>query len=250
MKADLLPPSPFGALADVGRQALVAALLERERRQSGRKLLTYYPDEGPLRRALYRKHLEFFRAGAEHRERLMLAANLVGKTEGVGGYEVALHLTGLYPKWWEGRRYARPVAIWAAGDTGKTVRDILQRKLLGPRARPGTGLVPAEHIGRTTAKSGIPDSVDTAAVRHVTGGWSALAFKSYDQGYEAFQGTEQDMIWLDEEPPLAIYTECLMRTMTTDGMVMATFTPLQGLSDVVLAFLPDATPKETRAVAE
>ena len=218
-------------------------LEEGERRTSRRRLFANYPEQGPLRRQLYPRHIEFFAAGAQHRERLMLAANRVGKTEGVGGYEVTLHLTGLYPAWWQGRRYTRPVSAWASGDTGKTVRDILQRKLLGPRANPGTGLVPAERIGRMRAKQGVSDAVDTAAVRHSSGGWSTLAFKSYDQGYEAFQGTEQDMIWLDEEPPLAIYTECLMRTMTTDGILLATFTPLQGLSDVVLAFLPSPDSK-------
>ena len=39
---------------------------------------------------------------------------------------------------------------------------------------------------------------------------------------------------LDEEPGLDIYTECLLRTMTNNGMVMLTFTPLLGMSDVVL----------------
>lgn len=62
--------------------------------------------------------------------------------------------------------------------------------------------------------------------------------KSYDQRREAFQGTEQDWIWLDEEPPMAIYTECLLRTMTNNGLVALTFTPLQGMSEVVLTFLP------------
>lgn len=61
---------------------------------------------------------------------------------------------------------------------------------------------------------------------------------SYDQGRESFQGTSLEAVWLDEEPPMAIYAECLLRTMTTDGMVLCTFTPLLGLSDVVLAFCP------------
>jgi phage terminase large subunit-like protein len=49
---------------------------------------------------------------------------------------------------------------------------------------------------------------------------------------------EQDIVWLDEEPPLSIYIECLTRCMTSNGIVMATFTPLLGLSDVVLTFMP------------
>ena len=35
-----------------------------------------------------------------------------------------------------------------------------------------------------------------------------------------------------------VYGECLVRTMTTDGIVMLTFTPLAGMSDVVISFLP------------
>lgn len=226
------------SLSSSEKQELLALLEEKERRDSRRRLFTYYPDEGPLRRELYKKHLEFFRAGNEHRERLMLAANRVGKTEGVGGYETALHLTGLYPDWWEGRRFDRPIRAWAAGDTSKTVRDIIQYKLLGAHGGHGTGLIPGDHLIRTTAKAGIPDAVEDIHVEHVSGGTSYLTLKSYDQRRESFQGTEQDIIWLDEEPPLDIYSECLMRTMTTNGLVILTFTPLSGLSEVVLSFLP------------
>ena len=41
---------------------------------------------------------------------------------------VVLHLTGNYPTWWTGRRFDRPIQAWAAGDTGKTVREILKGK--------------------------------------------------------------------------------------------------------------------------
>lgn len=168
----------------------------------------------------------------------MLAANRVGKTEGVGGYELTLHLTGQYPAWWTGRRFNRPVTAWAAGDTGITVREIIQRKLFGPIGNWGTGLIPGDLIERTVRGAGLPDKLDSAYIRHVSGGASSLVLKSYDQRRESFQGTEQDVIWLDEEPPLDVYTECLMRTMTNNGMVMLTFTPLLGMSEVVLSFLP------------
>jgi phage terminase large subunit-like protein len=209
-----------------------------------RKLSTFYPDEGPLRRELYPKHLQFFRAGARHRERLMMAANRVGKTEGIGGYELTLHLTGLYPDWWEGRRFDRPVRAWAAGRTTMTVRNIIQAKLCGPvafagkrRTVAGTGLIPGDLIEDIMWWPGVVGLVDTLSVRHASGGHSTLGLKSYEQGSGAFEGTEQDVIWLDEEPPMAIYTECVVRTMTTDGLVYMTFTPLQGMSDVVMAFL-------------
>lgn len=210
---------------------------EIDRRRSGRKLGTYYPETGPLRRELYPKHLEFFRLGATKRERLFLAANRIGKTEGAGGYELTCHLTGRYPAWWQGRKLPRANNWWAAGDTRETVRDILQRKLLGKPGDFGTGLIPRESIVRT-APGFIPDAIQAIWVKHESGGVSVVQFKSYDQGREAFQGTEQDGIWLDEEPPQSVYTECLLRTMTNDGMVLLTFTPLRGMSEVVLSFLP------------
>lgn len=216
-------------------------LQEQARRQSMRKFWTYFPEEGPLRRSLYPKHMQFFAAGGKFRQRLMLAANRVGKTESVGVYELACHLTGIYPDWWDdvgGRRFTRPIRAWAAGDTAKTVRDIIQLKLLGPKGNFGTGVLLGDTILGTTIKQGIGDAIETVAVRHVSGGTSHVSFKSYDQGRDAFQGTEIDVILLDEEPPLAIYTECLLRTMTNNGMMMLTFTPLMGMSEVVLAFLP------------
>lgn len=217
---------------------LLELLEEKERRLKSRKLLSYYPDTGPLRRELYQKHMAFFEAGPKFRERLMLAANRIGKTEGVGGYEATLHLTGDYPKWWTGRRYSRPVDAWAAGDTNKTVKEIIQYKLLGPSHEKGSGLIPSDKIMKTTAKTGVSEAVDTIYVKHASGGISQITLKSYDQRREAFQGTEKDFIWLDEEPPLDIYTECLLRTMTNNGMLMLTFTPLMGMSETVMAFLP------------
>jgi phage terminase large subunit-like protein len=226
------------------RLAYLALLEEQCRRLDRRKLWTYYPAAGALRRELYPKHMQFFAAGSKHRERLMLAANRVGKTEGVGVYELVLHLTGFYPEWWDavgGRRFNRPIMAWAAGDTGKTVRDILQTKLLGPWGAFGTGVLPGDALIGYTSKQGVGNAVETVTVRHVTGGVSTVVLKSYDQRREAFQGTEIDVILLDEEPPLDIYTECLLRTMTNNGMLMLTFTPLMGMSEVVLAFLPSGS---------
>lgn len=207
------------------------------------KLYQLYPDTGPLRRELYPKHLEFFRAGTKFTERACVAANRVGKTWGIGGYETALHLTGAYPEWWDGRRFASPIDAWAAGDTSETTRDIVQQALLGPPGELGTGLIPAEAIiGEPTKRMGVAGAVDIVRVRHLSGGVSVLGFKSYDQGRKKFQGTAKHVIWLDEEPPEPVYEESLLRLMTTGGLMIGTFTPLQGLSQVVLRFLPDLAP--------
>ncbi len=229
-KLSQLSPTTLRALETELRRSIT----EHERRT---RLFSYYPDSGPFQRSSYPKHLTFFAGGAEHRERLFLAANRVGKTEGVGGYELTLHLTGLYPDWWEGRRFGKPINAVAAGDTGKTTRDIIQRKLLGNFGDFGTGLIPHASLLRTTAKGGVADAIDTVKVKHESGGESTLILRSYDQKREAFQGDEQDVIWLDEEPPMPIYGECLIRTMTTNGLLMLTFTPLNGWSDVVRSFL-------------
>lgn len=168
-----------------------------------------------------------------------------GKTFGGGGYETACHLTGIYPKWWKGRRFKHPISAWAAGDTYETTRDVLQLTLLGEVAYDGSrkvmdgrGIIPGEKLGRCTWRSGVTDLVDKIAVRHITDGWSILGLKSYDQGRKAFQGTGRHVIWLDEEPPMDVYNECLIRTATLDGIAMLTFTPLSGLSEVVLSFMP------------
>ena len=232
--AAALPATPEGLLA----------LFERIRldRQPCRMDALY---RTPEQRAAYGKHMGFMAAGAGFRQRLFMAGNRVGKTEGAGGYELALHLSGRYPDWWAGRRFDRPVSAWACGDTRETTRDILQKKIIGEKGRLGEGLalVHPSLFGNFSAGF-IPNSYSAVQVRHVSGGFSTLGFKSYDQGREAFQGTEQDVILLDEEPPLEVYIECLTRTMTNNGLVMLTFTPLRGMSETVLSFFPDQDPRE------
>lgn len=220
---------------------MLALQEEKLRRLERRRFQTLYPDTGPLRRDLYSKHLEFFRAGADYNERCAMAANRIGKSFGMGGYEMVCHLTGQYPEWWEGRRFDHPIDAWAAGKTKETTRDIIQLILFGPvlDIRPktvkGTGLIPGEAIKRVTWKD--MDAIDTAEIKHVSGGTSVIGFKSYDQGAGAFEGTAKHVVWFDEEPPMGVYNEGLIRTMTTNGIAMLTFTPLQGLSEVVRGFL-------------
>lgn len=234
---NIAPQFDLSKLTREEKLDLLQLLEEKDRRIKGRFISTFYPDTGQFSRAHYQKHIEFFDAGANHRERILIAGNRVGKTI-AGAYEVSCHLTGNYPSWWQGKRFDKAVRVWASGDTGKTTRDIVQFKLLGEPGQLGTGMIPREALARVLAKSGVPDAVEIVYVRHVSGGLSTLVFKSYDQRREGFQGTEQDVIWLDEEPPIEVYTECLLRTMTTNGIVVITFTPLIGLTNTVLSFMP------------
>lgn len=233
----MLQPPPACSPTEAKRE-LEKLLRERARRRERTKLLRLYPDDGPLRRELYPKHLAFFRAGATEYDRCMLAANRVGKTWGVGGYETALHLTGRYPEWWEGRRFSHPIEAWAAGDTTETTRDIVQSTLMGPLDQLGTGLIPGvDIIGEPSRRSGVTGAFDTARIRHVSGGISLLGFKSYDQGRKKFQGTAKHLAWLDEEPPPDVFDECMLRLMTTDGLMLCTFTPLSGVTDITLRYM-------------
>ena len=53
----------------------------------------------------------FHEAGLDTNQRLLMAANRVGKSY-VGAMEMALHLTGMYPDWWKGKRFEEPIRAW------------------------------------------------------------------------------------------------------------------------------------------
>lgn len=250
----------LAAIREIGVEAFVAklqpedvdAVLKQiwliEQQEKFGRFKSLFPEKGPLRRELYTKHMEFFEVGSKYRERCFMAGNRVGKTI-AGGFETTCHLTGDYPDWWPGRRFKSPVKWWVAGKTNETTRDIIQFEMLGNitfegqrKIVDGSGLIPVEKLamgpGELSWKAGVADLVDTIRVKHTSGGWSELGLKSYQQGRGSFEGTARHGIWFDEEPPLDVYGEALIRTATTRGMIMLTFTPLEGMSDVVQSFLP------------
>ena len=181
------------------------------------------------------KHQAFFDAGAIYNERLFMAGNRVGKSL-AGAFELACHLTGEYPDWWKGRRFDGPIKAWAVGKDARAVRDTAQKELLGPIGQWGTGMIPAHRFGKAFALQGTPQAIDIIMIKHKTGGWSELGFKNYQQDIGTFMGTSRHAIWLDEECPLEIYNECNIRTATTDGIMLVTFTPLDGLTPMVVNF--------------
>lgn len=212
------------------KSELLTLLEEAKRRKDRRRLTEYRP---------YAKQREFHAAGAEHRERLLMAGNQLGKTY-CGAAEVAMHLTGQYPAWWEGKRWDRPVRWWAGSKTGEVTRDGVQRLLVGePKDEGawGTGMVPGLDLLDWSRRMGVADALDNVTVKHTSGGTSTLGFKSYDQGRQKWQGETLDGVWFDEECPMDIYMEGLTRTNATGGIVLMTFTPLLGMSDVVAMFL-------------
>lgn len=203
---------------------------EKQRRLRTNRLKHYQP---------YQKQKEFHAAGATYRERLFLAGNQLGKTL-AGAAEVAMHLTGDYPDWWEGLRFDAPVVVLAGSESAELTRDGVQRLLVGPPDREedwGTGFIPAKAIADRTRRMGVPNALDSVTVRHVSGGYSTLYFKSYDQGRTKWQANTVNFVWFDEESPEDVYFEGITRTNATKGSVMMTFTPLKGMSSVVHRFL-------------
>jgi len=219
------------------RAHVMALLREVERRNRTRMIDTMFPDEGRYARYKYPKHLEFFRLGATRPERVFMAANRVGKTV-AAGTEWTYHLTGRYPNWWEGHRFQRPIRLLASGDTHETTRDIIQLKMVGATTdKPediGTGLIPGDSIRGIVPRPHVKGAMEKVIVRHEPSGQdSELWLRSYVQGREIFQGFELDGFWPDEECPPDVYEESQVRLLTRRGISTLTFTPLNGLTELV-----------------
>ena len=237
---------------------LAKLIKELETRISQRKLYNYkpygHPDTLCPDGALWKeKQLEgwatwsnkpwqwdFHKAGYDNQERMLICANRVGKSE-ANFAEVAMHMTGDYPDWWEGKVFKKPVLVWTGSPTNETSRDIAQKMLLGgtDKENLGTGWIPRDKIidKPRMRQAGVSDVVDSFKVRHKTGGVSICILKTYEQGWRKWQGTQPDVVALDEEPEdFTIYTEALTRILTSHGIMMITFTPLLGQTELVLHF--------------
>jgi phage terminase large subunit-like protein len=183
----------------------------------------------------YERQRQFHNAGQQYRERLLMAGNKLGKTF-AAGFEMAFHATGIYPDWWQGFRFKKQNRWWAGSVTSELTRDGMQRILLGPIGRWGTGCIPKELIIDIKRARGVPDAVETILVRHTNGDVSQITFKAYSDGREAWQAEDLDGVWFDEEPPYDIYIEGVTRTNNSGGPVFMTFTPLMGMTSTVLRF--------------
>jgi len=169
----------------------------------------------------------------------ILAANRIGKTVSTC-YETAMHLTGIYPDWWEGRRYDRPITAMVAGEGWSQVALVLQNELLGTpdvklRDNIGSGAIPRVCIDTDTMRSDGANCIGVE-ILHRTGGKSYLLFANYTQEVRQLQGFKLNLAVFDEQPPDDFFSEIVTRTATTQGMVMCSFTPLKGLNGLVSKF--------------
>ena len=225
----------FESLSAEEAVRLKALFVEKRKRSKFQKLYSF---------PAYDWQKDLANSTAEYAQILAMCANQIGKTTG-GAFITACHLTGIYPEWWEGHRYEKPIQAWACGVSNETTRDILQYNLIGPpgnKAEEGTMFVPAECIISTVRKPQVPNAYQTVYIKHFgpdgkENGASRLDFKAYEQGESKFMGRPMDFIWLDEQPDSGIYTQCITRTVATGGIVMMTFTPEDGMTPTVHQFL-------------
>lgn len=224
-------------------QELLLLIKQEEDHWKYNKFQIYYAEHGYQNsygdlvhsRYAYPKHVSFFDAGKDYPLRAFIAGNQTGKSL-AGCYEDICHATGIYPSWWKGYRFTRPVTIWLCGDRGEAIRDSLQKKLLGD-VEQGTGLIPKDLLIKTSQMPGIPGGVGQYHIKHVSGGVSTIAVRTYQSGRTAFEAATVDVIHLDEECPRDIFSECCTRTTQTKGILYLTFTPDSGLTDTVSFFL-------------
>lgn len=196
-------------------------------------------------RVRYPKHWEFFDAGATYPVRLFTAGNQVGKSISCGS-ELTYHLTGDYPLDWRGKTFNGPVSVWIVGKNSELVRDTIQRTLLGDVGQFGTGLVPLDNLDVDTMTDAKRTSTPITSFRvlHASGGYSTVTLKSGEQGREAFQAATLDIVWIDEEVPFDVFNECLVRLMVRKGIMMYSFTPLKGTTEVIKMFMVNGTFQE------
>ena len=169
----------------------------------------------------------------------ILAANRIGKTVSTC-YETAMHLTGRYPEWWQGRRWDKPVTVMVAGEGWSQVALVLQNELLGtPDVKLienlGTGAIPRDCVVVDTMRNDGANCIG-CEVRHVSGGRSYLLFANYTQEVRQLQGFKLDIAVFDEQPPDDFFSEIVTRTATTQGQILCSFTPLKGLNGLVSKF--------------
>lgn len=185
------------------------------------------------------EHQRKFFATCNADRRGILAANRIGKTVSTC-YETAMHLTGQYPDWWTGKRFAKPITAMVAGEGWQQVAMVLQNELLGSQdvkitEQLGTGAIPRDAIVFDTMRNDGANCLGVE-IRHVSGGNSYLVFANYTQEVRQMQGFKLNLAVFDEQPPDDFFSEIVTRTATTQGQVLCSFTPLKGLNGLVSKF--------------
>jgi phage terminase large subunit-like protein len=216
-------------------------LLDHQSQNSLQELCLAVADDMQYNQLRYFRPFEhqrrFFTTTTDRRG--ILAANRIGKTVSTC-YETAYHLTGLYPDWWTGKRFDKPITAMVAGESWGQVALVLQAELLGTndvklKDSLGTGAIPRDCIRAETMRSDGANCMGVE-IRHKSGSNSYLLFANYTQEVRQMQGFKLNLAVFDEQPPDDFFSEIVTRTATTQGQVLCSFTPLKGLNGLVSKF--------------
>lgn len=181
----------------------------------------------------YPFQLEWIEASKHYRQRYLSAANRIGKTYGAC-MEAAVHLTGLYPEWWSGKKLEVTGDYWVIGVSQESLCTVLMKELLGVSdarylSDLGSGAIPKECIDVFNMQKDGARCIQVR-IKHVSGGYNTLHFFSSTQDESTFFGAAVQYILMDEQfsTEETIYSQCLTRTLTTKGMISVTATPERG----------------------
>lgn len=178
------------------------------------------------------------------KEVMLTGANQAGKSTALM-MKFTYHMTGLYPTWYTGVRFDKPIAAALGGETAQSTRDLLVNRLLGPPEDRGAGYFPGGSFNPeediTRMSGGVANQVDYFRVKHYDAdgkfdGYSKAYVFSYSTGWRRLQGYSLDLVAIDEEPEMMVYEELSARTNATGGHVDIAMTPLRGETELYLMF--------------
>lgn len=154
---------------------------------------------------------------------IALGGNQSGKTT-VGRGVVSRLANREGPVYRRLRRPNRPLKIWVSPQTLEKFKSNWERQLI----KEVFSHLPANRWKYVSAPIPVFKWVDEHTDwEHPNELWG----KSHDQGFMAFESDVVDLIVFDEEPlDRRLYTSGLARLSTTNGIILFTFTPLNGLS--------------------
>lgn len=193
----------------------------------------------------------FYDAGAFASQRLVMAANGVGKSQTVCA-ELAAHVTGEYPDWWTGKRFERGGwEAWVGSIDNDMQKRGPQRALVGRDLEDllGTGLIPKQNIlSLERRQAGVKEVVDTLSIRHRSGETVVIKFLTFEQGWRKWQSGDPKIILWDEEPDDSIadqkdiLAEALTRLVRNSGIFICGYTPLLGDTQLTEHFMGSEDP--------
>ncbi|TKG17747.1 terminase large subunit domain-containing protein [Vibrio lentus] len=194
---------------------------------------------------------EFMAASTKYHQRYLRAGNQTGKTLSQG-MEVAQHISGRYQDWYEGTRIeGSDNLFWCIGIDLDATANVMMYELFGTKDirmldEVGSGSIPKDCIDfDTMVKDG--RRLISCRIKHfdkdgVFDGYNTLQFFGAQQGFSKMMGSRVKYAWIDEIPQhnsMEIFTQCIARTINTDGFVTITGTPEQGRLELDVMFEED-----------